>query len=178
MLSELGRAAAPGLEPVHAAAEATGLPPASFDLVLLADALQWIDPEGGAAEIRRLLAPGGALAVVTAATADTPFLRALAERMAGRNPRARAGPPPVALLFSLAGLPAPAGEPFTDRAELEPPGLEGVLRSLSYVGPALGPRDLAVLFTEARDLAAAHGGAVWERELRLAWARRAPPQPR
>lgn len=171
MLAELARAGAPGIEAVHAAAEATGLPAASFDLVLVADALQWIDPEGGAAEVRRLLAPGGVLAVVTAAFADTPFLRALAGRIAARNPKARAGPPPVALLFSLAGLPAPSEEQLADRVELDPPALEAVLRSLSYVGPALRPGPLTALLEEARRLAATHGGARWERELRLSWAR-------
>ncbi len=176
MLAELTRAGAPGVEAVHAAAEATGLPAASFDLVLVADALQWIDPEGGAAEVRRLLAPGGVLAVVTAALADTPFLRALAERIAARNPKARAGPPPVALFFSLAGLPAPAEETFADRAALDPPALEAVLRSLSFVGPALGPAPLAALLAEARRLADAQGGARWERELRLWHARRAAHQ--
>jgi SAM-dependent methyltransferase len=172
MLAELRRTGAPGLETVHAAAERTGLSPAAFDLVVVADALQWIDPARGSAEARRLLAPGGALAVVTARLADTPFLRALAERIAAHNPKARPGPPPVALFFSLAGLPAPAEEAFADRAVLDPPALDAVLRSLSFVGPALGPRGLEALLGEARELAAAHGGAVWERELRLAWSRR------
>jgi SAM-dependent methyltransferase len=171
MLAELAGAAVPGLEPVHAAAEDTRLAAASFDLVLVADALQWIDPEGGAAEVRRLLAPGGALAVVTAALAETPFLRALAERISGRNPKARPRPPPVALLFSLAGLSAPAEEPFTDRTVLDAPALEAVLRSLSYVGPALGTRPLEALLADARALVAEHGTAVWARELRLEWAR-------
>ncbi len=171
MLAELARARRPGLDPVHAPAEDTRLAPASFDLVLVADALQWIDPEGGAAEVRRLLAPGGVLAVVTAAFGDTPFLRALAERIAADNPKARPRPPPVGLFFSLAWLPAPVEEPFADRALLDPAGLEAVLRSLSYVGPALGPRALATLLARAGELARAHGGAAWERVLRLYWAR-------
>ena len=171
MLAELARARVPGLEPVHAAAEDTRLPAASFQLVVVADALQWIDPQGGAAEVRRLLAPGGALALVTAAFADTPFSRALAEKIAARNPKARPRPPPVALFFSLCGLPAPAEEPFRDRAALEPPALEAALRSLSYVGPALGPGALARLLDESDALARAHGGAAWDRELRLHWAR-------
>jgi SAM-dependent methyltransferase len=171
MLAELSRAAVANLEPVHASAEATGLASASFDLVLVADALQWIDPEAGAAEVRRLLAPAGALAVVTARLADTPFLSALAATIAARNPKARPGPPPVELFFSLARLPVPADEAFADRAALDPPALEAVLRSLSYVGPALAPRALEELLAEARALAAAHGGAAWDRELRLTWTR-------
>ena len=46
-----------------------------------------------------------------------------------------------------------------------------MLRSLSYVGPALGPQALAALLADARALAASHGGAVWRRELVLEWAR-------
>ncbi len=164
---------APGLAPVHAAAEATGLPAGTFDLVLLADALQWVDPEGGAAEVRRLLAAGGALAVVSARLLDTPFLRALGERIAAENPKARPAPPPVELFFSLCALPAPAEERFLEEQELSPGALEAVLRSLSYVGPALGPSRLEALLGDARALAAEHGGALWARELRLAWARRA-----
>jgi SAM-dependent methyltransferase len=174
-----GAGPAPGLTPVHAAAEATGLAAGTFDLVLLADALQWVDPEGGAAEVRRLLAEGGALAVVSARLLDTPFLRALEERIAAENPKARPAPPPVELFFSLCGLPAPAEERFLDHldVDLAPEVLEAVLRSLSYVGPALGPARLGALLADARALAAAHGGARWARELRLSWARRAawPP---
>ncbi len=173
MLAQLVRAAGQEVDAVHGAAEATGLPAASFGLVLVADALHWIDPERGAAEVRRLLAPGGALAVVTARLADTPFLRALSERIAAANFKARPAPPPVELFFSLAGLPTPAEESFGDEAALEPSALEAVLRSLSYVGPALGPGRLAALLSEARELAAAHGGAVWKREMRLSWARSA-----
>ena len=78
----------------------------------------------------------------------------------------------MALFFSLAGLPAPVEEAFVDRTVLDPPALDTVLRSLSYVGPALAPDALEALLADAHELAAAHGGAVWERELRLAWSRR------
>lgn len=175
-LSEAARAARVEVEPAHAAAEATGLPGHAFALVVIADALQWIDPEAGAAEVRRLLAPGGVLAVVTARPADTPFLTALSARIAARNPRARPGAPPVDLFFSLAGLPTPSVESLEDaELPLEPAALEAVLRSLSYVGPALGPAPLASLLEEARALSAAHGGATWRRALRLAWARGSAP---
>ncbi len=171
MLEALRARAAPGVEPIHAAAEETGLPSGGCDLVVLADALQWIDPDRGGREAARLLAPGGALAVVTPRLAATPFLAALAERIARANPKARPAPPPVALLFSVAGLPAPAEERLEDEVRLDEAGLEGVLRSLSYVGPALGPAAFEAVLADARALAAAHGGAVWRRELELAWAR-------
>jgi SAM-dependent methyltransferase len=171
MLEAISAAAPAGVVPVHAAAEATGLPARGFELVVVADALQWLDPERGAREAARLLAPGGVLAIVTARLADTPFLRALGERIARANFKARPAPPPVTLFFSVAGLPAPAAERFEDRALLDGAALEAVLRSLSYVGPALGPAALDALLADARALAAEHGGAEWRRELVLEWAR-------
>ncbi len=158
-----------GLEvvPVHAAAEETGLAAGGFDLVVLADALHWVDPERGGREVARLLAPEGRLAVVVPALADTPFLRALAELLARANPKARPGPPPVTRLFAAAGLTAPVEERFVDEVPLDEDGLDAVLRSLSYAGPALGPAALARLLADARAVARQHGGAVWRRDLAL-----------
>ena len=173
MLAELARAASgdPGLRAVHAPAERTGLSAGSVDLCLLADALQWIDPEDGAAEVRRILRPGGALAVVTVELADTVFVRALATRIAASNQRARPRPPPVKLFFSLARLPPPAEEESAEEVALTPGDLEAVLRSLSFVGPALRPSRMGSLLEEARALATAHGGATWPRRFRLSWSR-------
>ena len=47
-----------------AAAEATGLPAASAELVTVAQAWHWFDAEAASAEVERLLAPGGVLALV------------------------------------------------------------------------------------------------------------------
>ena len=167
-------AGADGLEvfAVHAAAEVTGLADGAFDLVVLADALQWVDPERCGREVARLLAPRGALAVVVPALADTPFLRELGELLAASNPKARPRPPPVALLCGTAGLGSPAEERFVDEVPLEGDRLDAVLRSLSFAGPALAPAALARLLADARELARVHGGAIWRRELVLATARR------
>lgn len=166
-----GEARGLDVTPVHAAAEATGLAAGASDLVLLADALQWVDPERAGREIARLLAPGGALAVVVPRLGATPFLDALAALLAEANPKARPAPPPVALLCGVAGLPPPAEERFEDEVLLEPDRLDAVLRSLSFSGPALGPARLAALLADARAVAAAHGGARWRRDLALSWSR-------
>jgi SAM-dependent methyltransferase len=157
---------------VHAAAEETGLPAGTYDLVLLADAAQWVDPGRAGREIARLLAPAGALAVVEPRLADTPFLRALEARLAAANPKARRLPPAVEPIFQAAGLGATTEERFDDEATLEPARLDAVLRSLSFVGPALGPAKLARVLAGARALAAEHGGAAWRREIALRWSRR------
>lgn len=156
---------------VHAAAEDTGLPAGAFDLVVLADALQWVDPERAGREAARLLAPGGALAIVAPRLADTPFLRALQARLVAANPKARRAAPPVELILSVAGLHPAEEERFDDEVALEPERLDAVLRSLSYVGPALGPARLAEVLADARALAAEHGGAVWRREIVVRWGR-------
>ena len=160
------------VEPVHAAAEETGLAAGAFDLVLVADALQWVDPERCGREVARLLAPGGALAVVVPTLADTPFLRALRELLARANARAQPRPPPVALLASVAGLPPPEAERFEHEIALDDEALSAVIRSLSYAGPALGPEDLDRVLSDARALARAHGGAVWRRHVVLERTRR------
>jgi SAM-dependent methyltransferase len=161
----------PDLTVVHAPAEATGLPPSSFDLVVLADALQWIDPEAGAREAARLLAPRGVLAVVDPRPADTPFMRALGERIAAANFKARPRPLPIDLFFSVAGAPAPARERFDDEVELDDSRLEAVLRSISYVGPAIGPEAFDALLRDARRIAGEQGGARWARVVTLTWGR-------
>jgi SAM-dependent methyltransferase len=158
--------------PVHAAAEDTGLEGGAFDLVVLADALHWVDTDRGGREVARLLAPGGALAVVVPALADTPFLSALGELLAAANPKARPRPPPVAQLCAVAGLPRPEAETFEDEVLLQEEELDAVLRSLSFAGPALGPSGLERLLAGARALAQAHGGARWRRRLVVEKTRR------
>jgi SAM-dependent methyltransferase len=169
----LGLLAAEGaglaLAPVHAAAEATGLPGGGFDLVVLADALQWVDVEACAREATRLLAPGGVLAVVDPRPAQTPFMAALGDRIAAANFKARPRPLPAELFFSLAVGAAPSCERFLDELPLDERRLQAVLRSISYVGPAIGPLALEALLADARGLAHAHGGAVWSREIALWW---------
>lgn len=48
----------------QAAAEATGLPESSVDIAVAAQAWHWFDPQAMGTELRRILKPGGAVAVV------------------------------------------------------------------------------------------------------------------
>ena len=158
---------------VHAAAEQTGLPPAAFGLVLLADALQWVDPEQTGREAARILAPEGCLAIVEARFADTPFMQGLAALITESNPKARPRPAGRARqLLTLAADPPWTAERFTQEALLSGPDLDAVLRSFSTVGPALGPTRLEGLLSRARELAEQCGGGRFQRELTLTWARR------
>jgi SAM-dependent methyltransferase len=167
------RAAALPVLCAHATAEDTGLPGGLASLVLLADALQWVDPEPAGREAARLLAPGGAVAVVEPRLGGSPFADGMAELLAAANPRARPRPGRrVAQLLDAAGARERQVETFRHEEVLEAARLEAVLRSISLVGPALGPEPLDALLSRANALAARTGGAAWTREIRLTWGRR------
>jgi SAM-dependent methyltransferase len=159
---------------VHAPAEETGLADGAASLVLIADALHWVEPEAAGREAARLLVPGGAVAVVEVRIRGSAFADGISELLVRMNPKAQ--PRPRGRLdqfLSAAGVTGRAAETYVDEQLLPPERLDAVLRSLSLVGPALGPDRLAGLLAEARQLAARAGGATWTRELRLTWGRRA-----
>lgn len=159
---------------VHAPAESTGLPSGSAELVLLADAAQWVDPEAAGAEAYRLLEDGGTAATVEPRPADTPFMCALEALLRRANPERRPQGPGRGrqwLVLATGGATVRAVE-LHHSVELSGPVLEAVLRSLSFLAPALGPARMTSLVEEAQALANQHGGARWERVLRLSWARR------
>ena len=159
---------------VHAPAEATGLPASSADLVVLADAAQWVDPEAAGREAHRLLVEEGMAATVEPRPADTPFMRALEALLRKANPERRPqGPGRGRQWLALAtGGATLRTEELVYAVELSPSGLEAVLRSLSFLAPALGPARMQALIQEAQKLAAVHGGASWARVLRLSWGKR------
>lgn len=61
---EVSAARGPGITTRVAPAEDTGLPAASTDLVTVAQAWHWFDAEAASLEVRRLLRPGGTLALI------------------------------------------------------------------------------------------------------------------
>ncbi len=63
MLEQL-QAHYPGATAVHATAEATGLPPAAFDVVSVAQAWHWCDALAASTELARVLRPNGTLGLV------------------------------------------------------------------------------------------------------------------
>lgn len=165
--------AAGRLRLVHATAERSGLPGGAFDLVLLADVVQWVDPELAGGEAARLLRPGGAFAVVEGSFAATAFMDALRTLLAGANPKAKPRPPGRAsqLLSIATGGAEVHAERFEQRAQLDDAAIGALVRSLSYAGPALAPAQLDVLVAGALGAARACGGASFVRDLALTWAR-------
>ena len=143
MLDRLGELSAQSgvtIRRVHAAAESLPLEAGSFDLVLIADALHFIDTELAATEVARILLPGGYLALVTCELTPTPYMNEvlrLMQRSAPRRPR------PIqsrrAQLSGVAKIPLLHERRFFDETPLLPGELERVLASISFIGPAMNP---------------------------------------
>jgi ubiquinone/menaquinone biosynthesis C-methylase UbiE len=158
------------LTALHGMAEALPFEAASFDLVLIADALHFIDHERAATEIRRVLAPRGSLALVTSTFAPTPFmnaLRALMEEAAPRRPREVAAA--MQQLASLARVDLGNVARFEDGTSVDFPMLERLLRSVSFIGPALNPDLFAAFRARLQGLPPPW---VWSRALTLHSGRR------
>lgn len=168
MLAQLRRRAGGrglALHASHATAESLPLPSASCELVVIADALHFLDAERAGLEIGRVLARGGALAVVNARFAATDFMRALSAVMAEAAPRR-----PRDVERSLAQLAAVAGVSLTDELRLldhtplDHVRLERIVRSISFIGPAMN----AARFARFRErIVALSPEPVWSRELIL-----------
>lgn len=72
----------PGYRSVEGAAEAIPLPDASLDLITAAHAFHWFEPEAARAEMRRVLKPGGQVALIwNDRQREQPLHRALDEEV-------------------------------------------------------------------------------------------------
>lgn len=164
-LRQLAREAGASLDTVHGMAEALPLGSQCFDMVLIADAVHFIDPARAAYEIARILTPEGALAVITCEFADTPFMQAVRQVMeeaAPRRPRQTAAA--IEQLLAVAGT--KRGEPrvLCDDTPVEPVALESILRSISFIGPAMNPQRYAAF----RDrISSIEGPRRWARKFTL-----------
>ena len=117
-----------------------------------------------------MLVPRGALALVTCHFADTPFMRGvvrLMEEAAPRRPRALTQS--IVHLSALTGVPFTDEQRFHDETPIDHETLERIVRSFSFVGPAMNPTRFA-LFRER--LLAIPGPAVWARTFTLRHGRR------
>src|SRR3569623_3024724 len=145
-MRERPREAARGLprQALHATAEALPLADASLDLVVVADALHFLDAELCAREIARVLAPGGARAVITCQLGQTPFMRGLLEvshQAVPRRPRSLRGN--IVHVGAITGVDLGSERHFHAETPVDPPTLERVLRSISIIGPAMNPARIA-----------------------------------
>ena len=175
MLDRLRQAAAGrglALRAVHAAAERLPLPAASLDLVIIADALHFLDAELAATEIARVLVPRGALALVTCQPGDTPFMRdvvRIIEESVPRRPSDLASP--TTHLAALTQVALADEVHFHDQTPVDHATLDRILRSISFIGPAMNPARFAAFQRRVHALSAA---PVWARTFTLRVGHREP----
>jgi SAM-dependent methyltransferase len=85
MLEQL-RARHPGVDALVGGAEAVPLPDAAVDAVVAGQAAHWFEPEGAAAEMRRVLRPGGVVGLVwNTRDEQVPWVGALGEVLAAES---------------------------------------------------------------------------------------------
>ena len=154
----------------HAAAEALPIETASLDLVVVADALHFLDAELAAREIARVLAPGGALAVITCGFAETPYMRGVVRAIhdaVPRRPRHLGGH--LIHVAAITGVTFSDERHFVDETPVDAPTLERILRSISFIGPAMNGARFAAFRTR---LHALPGAPVWGRSFVMHAGRR------
>jgi ubiquinone/menaquinone biosynthesis C-methylase UbiE len=158
------------IEAVHATSEAMPCPASSFQLAVIADALHFLDAALTGAELRRVLAPRGALAIVLCELADTPFMRALVQLMEESAPRRpRAVTAALQQVAALAQVELAPPQTFDDETTLDHARLERILRSISFIGPAMNRERFARFSERARALSEA---PTWARRFTLYAGRR------
>lgn len=173
MLERLeARAAGLALRALHATAEQLPLADASTDLALIADALHFLDAERAGLEIGRTLTANGALAIVSCEFDDTPFMRALVaimEQAAPRRPRDTANS--QRQLLAVARLEPAHSYELRDETLVDAATLERILRSISFIGPAMNAQRFADFRARVHAISAP---PRWARRFSVQIARRSP----
>lgn len=173
MLEQLARRAADAglrVTAVHGAAESLALPDRSLSLAVVADAVHFLDAARAGAELGRVLRLGGVLALVTVGLAATPYMTdliALMEEAAPRRPRDTRQT--TAELLALAHVQPVMDGTFDDEVPISLPVLARVLRSISYIGPAMNPARFAAFWER---VCALSSEPHWARSIRLMAYRR------
>ena len=141
------------LRAVHAPAESLPLENASVDTAVVADALHFLDAQLTAEELDRVLRPHAALAVVTCRFGDTPFMREVqvaVEEAVPRRPRDVARQ--LVHLASITRVHWCPAQEFHDATPVDHVTLERILRSISFIGPAMNAERFARFHQRIRGL--------------------------
>jgi ubiquinone/menaquinone biosynthesis C-methylase UbiE len=177
MLDQLeDRASRRGLsiQGVHAAAEAVPVEQASFDLVVIADALHFLDAELTGIEVDRVLDEPGALAMITSELGDTPFMRALValmEEAAPRRPRETSQA--IAQVAALSHVTLSEPSTFVDHTPVSAEQLQRIVKSISFIGPAMNPERFTEFWRRVTELVTElPEPPVWSRRFTLHTGRR------
>jgi SAM-dependent methyltransferase len=136
-----------------------------LDLAVVADALHFLDAEFIAREIARVLAPKGALAIVTCELGKTPFMRSLVEIIEAAVPRRpRKLQQNLVQVSALTGIRFAPKRQFHDQTPVDADTLERILRSISFIGPAMNPARFAAFRERVHALP---GRPTWARTFAL-----------
>jgi hypothetical protein len=149
------------------------LPKASLGLAIICDALHFMDAELVAGEVGRVLVRGGALAVVASELTPTPFMagvRRIVDEAVPRRPRDLSGA--LVHLSSVTRVPLADEQRFCDETLVDHATLDRILRSISFIGPAMHAARFAAFRERIRALP---GPAVWARTFVLRSGRRPMP---
>lgn len=159
------------VDTIHAAAEAVPVDACAFDLVVIADALHFLDAELTGIEVARVLDERGALAIVTSELGDTPFMRALIQLMEDAAPRRpREIHHAIAQVASLADVALDEPRVFRDDTLIDAEQLQCIVRSISFIGPAMNPERFTAFWQRVSEIP---HPPVWSRVLTLRAGRRA-----
>jgi SAM-dependent methyltransferase len=154
----------------HAAAEAVPLADACLDLAVVADALHFLDAELVATEIARVLAPQGTLAIVTCELGKTPFMQSLVQIIEGAVPRRpRNLEQNLVQVSAITGVRFAHARHFHDETPMDGDTLERILRSISFIGPAMNSARFAAFRARIHALP---GRPAWARTFTLRAGRR------
>lgn len=170
-LREQAEAQGLALSALHATAERVPCDDGAFQLAVIADALHFLDAALTGQELARVLAPRAALAIVLCELGDTPFMRdvvATMEESAPRRPRAVL--PALKQVAALAQVTLLPMREFHDETAVDHDTLERILRSISYIGPAMNSERFARFNARIRVLSRS---PVWARRFTLYAGRRA-----
>jgi len=153
------------LRTLHATAEALPLEDASLDLAVVADALHFLDAELVAHELARVLTSKGALAIVTCELAKTPFMQDLVEIIEAAVPRRpRNLDRNIIQISAITGVRFARVRQFHDETPVDWRTLERILRSISFIGPAMNPARFSAFRARVHALP---GRPTWARTFTL-----------
>lgn len=164
-LRERAQAAGVELRALHASAESLPIDGPEFDLAIIADAMHFLNPELVAAQLRRVLLPRGALAVVSCEPTMTPFMQCVWDLVhASSDRRTRNVEQAILRLAVRSHVRLSLTRRFQDETVVDATTLERILSSVSFVGPAFGPERMATLRAGLRRIT---HEAAWARTFTL-----------
>ncbi len=175
------------LATVVATAEATGLEPASHDSATVGQAWHWFDATAAVAEIRRILVPGGRLAICAfdwVVGAD-PLVDATFDVVRRHNPEVAAANPMEAVsridqwaaVTAEGGMTAVGSFEIALAADYTPDTWRGRLRASTWVNATLAEQAVAEVDAELRDVLADAPARLAIAHMLRAWVCESPGPP-